>query len=208
MSGASGRGCLQRNKARCTQPMPPRRAICCLKGLRQKKDMNQGLAVVEWRGTQSGFSDVSARTQGRILPSQSQRSRAAGRTVQRRGGQGVLASDRRRLSRPRSALSGEVGRFVCAAPRQQRHHIFTGLWPWGPLGICSTNSPLPRYMTMAWRGRLLKRIQTSDGSCVDIVVREDGAFQFYKRTPCEADGRIEERSGIYISARPLRRRPA
>jgi hypothetical protein len=51
-------------------------------------------------------------------------------------------------------------------------------------------------------GRILKRLHLSEGGCVDIIARPDGAFMFFHRVPCEADSSLTDvfESGVYISA--------
>ena len=75
-------------------------------------------------------------------------------------------------------------------------------WPWGPL--CIDDLAHDQYVIeMTYlHGRILKRIDLNDGSCVDIVARQDGAFQFFHRTPCDDKSAraVCLESGTYISA--------
>jgi hypothetical protein len=55
---------------------------------------------------------------------------------------------------------------------------------------------------MFYRGEVLKTINMEGGSCVEIVVRLDGMFQFIHRTPARGDDTtpVPQESGPYISA--------
>jgi hypothetical protein len=54
---------------------------------------------------------------------------------------------------------------------------------------------------MFYRGEVLKTINMEGGSCVEIVARLDGTFQFIHRTPARGDTiPVPQESGPYISA--------